>query len=165
MRLLLDTTYVMPLAGIETERFGAGDFAELCSVEGVRLLLSPASLIEVKWLIIRETRGQPELRERLRRRYRDMLSFVLYGGAIELVPLLDEGIDEDENRLLDLGVRDYFDRVIFSAALHYADALLTEDEELRDVWRRTPDYRRSLTLYTWQSLKSWLVREGVSPDA
>lgn len=154
MRLFLDTTYIMPLAGIETEKFGTEDFAELCSTKGLELLLSPISLVEVKWIIIAETRGRPSLRRRLRLRYRDMLRFILYGGVVRLVPLLDEGIDEEENRLLDLGIRDYFDRVIFAAALHYADALLTEDDELHGLWRRSPNYKSSLILYTWRDFKA-----------
>jgi len=154
LKLLLDTTYLMPLAGIETEKFSSRDFAELYSMEGIELLASPISLIEIKWIIIGGTRGRPALREMLRRRYRDLLDLVLYGGVVGLTPLLDERIDWEENKLLDLGISDYFDRVIFSTAIHYADALLTEDKNLHSLWRGSEDYRGSITLYTWRDFKA-----------
>lgn len=53
----------------------------------------------------------------------------MYSGEVELISLIDEDIDKEENRLLDLGIKDYFDRIIFSTALHYSDALLTEDRD------------------------------------
>ncbi len=159
MRLLLDTTYLMPLAGIETDRFGSRDFAELCSAGGVELLASPISLVEIKWVIIGKTKGRPDLREQLRRRYRDMLDLVLYGGIVRLTPLLDERIDEEENRLLDLGIKDYFDRVIFSTAVHYADALLTEDSDLHNLWQNSESYRKLVTLYTWRDFKALHLSE------
>lgn len=154
MRLLLDTTYIMPLAGIETDRFGREDFSELYSMEDVELLVSPVSLIEVKWIIIGSTKGQPTLREKLRRRYRDMLNLLLHGNLVELTPLLDENINREEDRLLDLGVNDYFDRIIFSTALHYADALLTEDKSLHNLWRSSKFYRYFFALYTWRDFKA-----------
>ena len=154
MRLLLDTTYIMPLAGIETDRFGREDFSELYSMEDVELLVSPVSLIEVKWIIIGSTKGQPALREKLRRRYRDMLNLLLHSNVIGLTPLLDENINREEDRLLDLGINDYFDRIIFSTAVHYADALLTEDKSLHSIWRNSRAYKYFITLYTWRDFKA-----------
>jgi len=158
MRLFLDTTYLMPLAGLETDKFGKEDAKMLYGLRDFVFVASPVSLIEIKWVIISKTRGDPVLRKRLRREYRLFLDFLLYGDVIELTPLLDERIDEEENKLLDLGIADYFDRIIFSTALYRADALLTEDEALRETWEKE-GYDKIIKLYTWNSFKLSFLRK------
>ncbi|HDI74872.1 MAG TPA: type II toxin-antitoxin system VapC family toxin [Thermoprotei archaeon] len=153
MRLLLDTTYLMPLAGIETDKFSKSDLRVLLSVKEFEFIASPVSIIELKWIIISESKEKPVLKSRLRREYRFFLEFLRYSGLIKLTPLVDERVDEEENRLLDLGVKDYFDRLIFSTALFYADALLTEDSDLKKIWSRYKRYREAVDLYNWRELK------------
>ena len=156
MRLLLDTTYLMPLSGIETDKFTKEDSKILFSAKNIYFLVSPVSLIELKWIIISKSKGNPVLRSKLRKEYRYLLEFLRYTTFIKLTPLVNEQIDEEENRLLDLGIKDYFDRIIFSTALVYADALLTENNLLRNVWNIHKNYRDSIDLYSWKELRNIL---------
>jgi len=153
VKLFLDTTYLMPLAGLETDKFGKEDAKILYKLKDFKFIASPVSLIEIKWIIIRESKNKPVLKEQLRKEYRLFLEYLLYSDVIELVPILNEKIDEEENKLLDLGVTDYFDKIIFSSALYYADILLTEDEQLREIWRKE-GYKDIIILHTWSSFKS-----------
>lgn len=53
----LDTTYLMPLAGLETDRFGKREAEQLFSLkEEATFIISHISMIEIKWLIINKTR-------------------------------------------------------------------------------------------------------------
>ena len=156
MKLLLDTTYIMPLADVETEKFRKEDFkvlVDICNSNRISLLLSPLSLVELKWVIIKLGRRRPRLLRALRRKYRLLLRFVLHGNVLSLTPLVDEEVDERENELLDAGITDYFDRMIFATALCYADALLTEDDALLSTWAESSEYKELILAYNWSRFK------------
>ena len=90
MRLLLDTTYLMPLSGIETDKFTKEDSKILFSAKNIYFLVSPVSLIELKWIIISKSKGNPVLRSKLRKEYRYLLEFLRYTTFIKLTPLVNE---------------------------------------------------------------------------
>ncbi|RLE76498.1 MAG: hypothetical protein DRJ44_04005 [Thermoprotei archaeon] len=70
MKLFLDTIYLMPLAGLETDKFGKEDAKILYKLKDFKFIASPVSLIEIKWIIIRESKNKPVLKEQLRKEYR-----------------------------------------------------------------------------------------------
>gem|GEM_PF-6326054 len=52
--------------------------------------MSPVSLIELKWIIISKSKGNPVLRSKLRKEYRYLLEFLRYTTFIKLTPLVNE---------------------------------------------------------------------------
>jgi len=56
VRVFLDTVYIMPLFGIETDKFSRKDLAKLLNIKNMCFLVSLVSLIEIKWIIISKTR-------------------------------------------------------------------------------------------------------------
>jgi len=112
-------------------------------------LVSLVSLIEIKWIIISKTKNM-KLRKTLREKYNKGLDVLYYRSRIKIPSLITPEIDEIENKLLDFGLSDYFDRIIFSIAFHEADILLTEDQEIHSMWKDHQDIFEGLVVISWE---------------
>ncbi len=132
-RLLLDTTYLLPLFGIDVKLLR---FEELLPrlLERFHALYNPVSLVEAKWLILRLIRRGEERVEGLLEAYRMGLKALQFDERLKMTTLTDPEIEEIADRLLmEAGLRDYFDRLIYASAIVNDAILLTEDEELREI--------------------------------
>lgn len=132
-RLLLDTTYLLPLFGIDVK---LPRFEELLPrlLEGFDTLYNPISLVEAKWLILRLMRRNKSRAEGLLEAYRRGLKALQFDERVKPTALTEPEVEEIADRLLvEAGLRDYFDRLIYASAIVNDALLLTEDKELREI--------------------------------
>jgi PIN domain nuclease of toxin-antitoxin system len=143
--LVLDTTYLLPVFGIDIglSRFETR-FPEILEEYDARY--NPVSLVEAKWISLRM--GRYVERERFLERYRSGLMAIMTDKRISQTKLTDSAIEHVADRLLtENGVKDYFDRMIYATAAAEESDLLTEDKaliELEDAERK-PAPRRILS--------------------
>ncbi len=124
---LLDTTYLLPLFGIEIEVHAAKKhLSKLLSLDN-NILYHPLSLVEAKWVILALERRQPNS---LRARFTEGLEILLEDGRFEQSPITSPSVEHNADRLLEEGLSDYFDRMLVSTAHNLNATLITEDEEL-----------------------------------
>ena len=132
-KLLLDTTYLLPVFGINIR---LKKFSEKFPVfmKKHSLLYNPISLIEAKWIIIRLSKKMPEKREVFLRRFRKGLKILLNSTMFSQTALTNAEIEEiGDELLIKFKVSGYFDRIIYATAVYYDVVLLTEDERLHIV--------------------------------
>jgi PIN domain len=135
--LLLDTTFLLPLFGIDNRVPGFAEaFPKLLGERSV--LYSPLSLVEAKWVALGLGRREPGLREALLGAYRQGLSVLAAESRLAATPLTDPAIEGVADRLLQKGVKDYFDRMLCATAVSRGCPLCTEDEDLLSLGK-APD--------------------------
>ncbi len=126
--LLLDTTYLLPIFGIDV---GLKDYDKFTRVlEAYTVLYNPVSLIEAKWIALRLMRRYPEMRKKLAGAFISGLKALFSEDRISQVELTDPEVERAADLLLDAGIGDYFDRMIYATAAVRGYRLLTEDDEL-----------------------------------
>jgi PIN domain nuclease of toxin-antitoxin system len=133
--LLLDTTYLLPLFGLESglKNFNY-TFRRLLVDYEVRY--NPISLLEAKWLVLRVARNKTGQLQTFLNYYRDGLGAIAREDSIRQTPLTDEHVEELSDILLTKAdLRDYFDRQIYSTAACSNYLLLTEDDRLHKLFR------------------------------
>ena len=126
--LLLDTTYLLPVFGIDVglTKFGT-KFPELLDEYDIRY--NPVSLVEAKWISLRI--GRHTDREKFLARYRSGLGAIMTDKRIKQTRLTDGAVELIADRLLaDNRLNDYFDRMIYATAAAENSHLLTEDRVL-----------------------------------
>jgi len=159
-KVMLDTTYLMPLFGIETEKFSASQLQILLGQRNLDLFYSPVSLVELKWIILKQIKKVNNIfKKTLLSRYNEALWYLLYGEYFYELPLIDPRINTLEGILRDLGLNDYFDRIIFAAALEYCDILLTEDTEIHDIWLSQKEKLtdKEFRVLSWMKFKQFFL--------
>ena len=131
--LVLDTTYLLPIFGIDVRLKGFGElFPRLLASYAV--LYNPVSLVEAKWIVLKLSGGDPSRKELLLKAYRLGLRALLSDRRLKQTGLTNPDVEEiADELLLKAGVKDYFDRVIFATAAQQGAILLTEDEELMKI--------------------------------
>jgi PIN domain nuclease of toxin-antitoxin system len=136
--LLLDSTYLLPIFGIKLE---LQDFETTFTrlSENYIVRYSPASLIETKWAIIKRSRRLKEAERRLSfTNYRQGLLSLQRDPTLQSTPLTNEVIEDySDLLLLQYHVQDYFDRQIYSTSVFLRCVLLTEDQAMHDLFRKT----------------------------
>ena len=158
-RLLLDTTYLLPLFGIDVKlpRFG-----ELLPrlLEGFDTLYNPISLVEAKWLILRLMRRSKPRAEGLLEAYRRGLKALQFDERVKPTALTEPEVEEIADRLLvEAGLRDYFDRLIYASAIVNDALLLTEDEKLREI-ASTGRHPHPKGIMNWKEIVEGLEGRG-----
>ena len=127
MRLLLDTTYLLPAIGVgvrPVSRTVANDLHErghdtsICSITIFELAAKGARLIRERKL------SEDQVREGI--------LAILTDGVINQVPFEDEGILARAIAIR-AKVNDFIDCLILGAAAATADALVSEDKELQQL--------------------------------
>ncbi len=91
---------------------------------------SPLSLIEAKFIVLRLLKDGVNLLED----YRIGLSSILNEDLLKSTPLTSSEIEKVADKLLiDKGLKDYFDRMIYATSVVLQLALVTEDKELTEL--------------------------------
>lgn len=153
-RVLLDTTYLLPVFGVGIGLEGYEDkFPRL--LEEFYIHYSPLSLIEAKWIILKLSKINPNISRRLLAEYRRGLEVVISDDRLRETITTNSVIEEVADHLLELGLRDYFDRMIYATAYYYDAMLLTEDKELKTINEKTPYYRLPRVI-DWAEVKGLL---------
>jgi len=153
--LVLDTTYLLPIFGIGVELEGFKTlFPQLLGKYEV--LYNPLSVVEAKWISLRLGRDDPSMRERLLVAFTKGLKALLGDERLKQTELTNPEIEETADiLLLNAGVRDYFDRMIYATAVNRGASLLTEDEELKEL-ARVKDVPKPREVLTWSDLRGKL---------
>ena len=149
-KILLDTTYLLPLFEIEVDKFSKKDL-ELLLESNIELFYNPISLIEIKWVLIKIAKQDKKKLEHLREIYNESVDHLLYSGEIKPTILLDGKISHLEDILYDAGIKDYFDRVIVATAKVLTGKLLTEDKNLTKLLKNVKEFT-DLEVLNWQQL-------------
>lgn len=119
-RLLLDTSYVLPHLGVEVR--GLEDLDEV--LKGRRLYYPMAMMAELEGVVLKEVRRMRL--ESVPRQASEGLDYLVYGGAIGLVPPRGEDL-ESMRRVLNAGWRDLFDAILYATASRMGVEALTLD--------------------------------------
>lgn len=131
--LLLDTTYLLPVFGIGTNlKHFPEAFPKL--LERYDVVYNPVSLVEAKWVVIRLIKARKAPREELLLRFRKGLATLQNESGVSPTLVTQETVEEMSDRLLvDQGLPDYFDRLIYATACVRGSLLLTEDERMQEL--------------------------------
>jgi PIN domain nuclease of toxin-antitoxin system len=152
--LLLDSSYLFPIFGVELEYENFESvFPKLTQKYLVKY--NPVSLIEAKWYVLRKSKKKDEGRkDTLLERYRKGLLSIQRDSRLESTPLTNDRIEELSDLLLTrFAIRDYFDRLIYSTAACLECILLTEDEPLHEVFRKThKDLLKPKGMMKWKEM-------------
>ncbi|MGQ4891600.1 MAG: PIN domain-containing protein [Candidatus Njordarchaeia archaeon] len=148
--ILIDTTYLLPLFGIDLQQFQKKDLEKLLDSK-INIWFNPISLIEAKWVIYKIAKKDQVLLNSLREIYNETIDNLISGYNIKPTPLINSEIDNLENLLYDHGIKDFFDRIIASTAKIVTGVLLTEDKELRTVLVKIREFK-DLKILSWKEL-------------
>jgi hypothetical protein len=158
--LLLDSSYLFPIFGVELEyRDFESAFSEMLDRYSVKY--SPASLIEAKWYVLRQSKKNMKDKEALFQSYRRGLSSLEKDHRLESTQLTNERIEELSDILLTrFQVEDYFDRLIYSTAANLGSILLTEDSLLHEIFKKASnDLEKPKEMMRWKYLLAALNRK------
>ena len=150
-KILIDTTYLLPLFGIEIEKFNLRDIQSLLEVDA-EIIYNSISLIEIKWIILKLAKKNKKTLEQMRDTYNETLEYLSASDEIKQTPLITPKIIRLEDKLSDLGVNDYFDRIITATAKIYANIFLTEDKKLAKQIKTMNEFK-DLTILNWQQFR------------
>ncbi len=156
--LILDTTYLLPIfsVGVGLQRYESL-FPRLLEALKGRIGYNPVSLVEVKWISLGLARDHPDRRDRLLSAYRRGLAAILSDERISATELTGPEVEAVADRLLlEFGLADYFDRVIYATAVVRNAILLTEDGELLRL-ARSPDAPRPREALRWADVPGRLL--------
>lgn len=150
--LLLDTSYLLPIFGVGLEyRDFEAVFPALHEVYALRY--NPVSLIESKWIVLRHGKKFPDMREALLKSYRRGIFSLEKDAHMQKTILTSEKIEEYADALLTKeNISDYFDRLIYSTSAHFNYSLLTEDEKLHDIFKRSRALPKPRAVMRWKNL-------------
>ena len=158
MRVILDTTYILPAFNIVTKKFGKKDFKFLLESDLERIV-HQALIIESKWVLLGLIRGG-RIKEpnRAFTDFNEGLRFLKYGGKFRFIDTLDERVDLNETEIYtNLGITDYFDRIIIATAMAYDAILLTEDEDILDLRDAKTKIWNGIKILSWHEFKKELL--------
>ena len=145
--LLLDTTYLLPVFGIDVglARFET-KFPRVLGEYDIRY--NPVSLLEAKWIILKMSRRGD--RDKFLKRYRAGLRAIMTDKRISQTRFTDGAVELIADELLtDNLVNDYFDRIIYATAAVENWLLLTEDSILLGLGDREPAPRST---FPWKGI-------------
>lgn len=146
--LLLDTTYLLPLFGIRVNLPGFRTYFPRL-LNRYRVLYSPLSLVEAKWTVLRISKERPRERKEILRRFRKGLDVLYRDRRLSQTELTNPHIEEVADALLEAGVPDYFDRMIYATAVHYNAILMTENGRLLRISKEK--LPRPPEVVTWEA--------------
>ncbi len=148
-KILLDTTYLLPIFGINVNlKNFEKHFPKLLTTSDI--LYTSVSIVEAKWVILRLTKKthEPNEKKNILNAYRIGLRILFGDGRLTQTNLTNPDIEKIADRLLiDLNISDYFDRIIYATAVHYNVDLLTEDQELLNIAKnkQLPTPKKAIT--------------------
>ncbi len=145
-KILLDTSYILPLFGIDVEIEGLKENF-LRVLERYDVYYSPISLIEAKFIALQLLKDGINLLDD----YRIGLIRISAEDYLKPTPLTTPEIEEIADKLLiDENVKDYFDRMIYATAVVFKLVLITEDRKLTELAKSYT--KRPPKVYSWKTL-------------
>ena len=152
--LVLDTTYVLPLFGVEIDlKDGFKAEIEMVWTRGIkdtRIILPSTCLLEVLYKLNREFRQSQDIG--ILRRYSLVLPTITKHPFIKIWnPLLDSITSNYSFNLRKLGHSDLLDCLIFATAWRYDATLVTEDKELIEINKKLSNDNQ-IQIISWKSL-------------
>jgi PIN domain nuclease of toxin-antitoxin system len=127
LKLLLDTTYLLPTVGISIKGLSKDALITL-NTKGHEIAISQISLFELSAKGAKYVLNKELLPERVTRGIRSLF----YDDIIEKIPTYDSKILLTAFILRSLMV-DFIDCLILSTALNCCDALITEDQGIQNL--------------------------------
>lgn len=149
--ILLDTTYVLPLFGIDLGEKLEKELREFFKNgrKEDKIFLSESSLLEVLYKLNREYRKQKK--KVILDRYPLVFPSILNFEFLTLVnSILDPQIIENANVLRRSGHTDFLDCIIAGTALKLGSTLVTEDRELISKLKQVEEFE-SLKTSSWKN--------------
>ncbi len=153
-KLLLDTTYLLPLMGVSVRlpRFPTV-FKNL--IQRTLLFYNPLSLVEAKWIVLHyaKTGKGASLKTRLERYALGLEVLEAYKESLIQTPITSPEVERLADKLLiKASVSDYFDRMIYATAAHLNLPLLTEDDMLRRLSESHGDVSHPPFTISWKDM-------------
>ena len=127
MRLLLDTTYLMPAIGISIKELPK-DVPLKFIQKGNRISICDISIFELSAKGAKHISAGILPAERVTRGIRA----IVYNEAIETIPMYESTLLLTAFKLRSM-LNDFIDCLILSAAINRCDILLTEDKDIQDL--------------------------------
>ncbi|ADI31609.1 PIN domain-containing protein [Staphylothermus hellenicus] len=121
-RILLDTSFLLPILGFETSERIMKAFYKLGSYQ---LYYNEISILEALWKIVKVIRGEEEEVLRIRQGIRSIFETINHAS-------IDDNAINNAVYMYRLGHRDMIDNLLYSIALSRKLLLLTVDEKLID---------------------------------
>lgn len=152
-KLLLDTTYLLPIFKIKVK---LERFEELFPyvTRRYKILYNPVSIVEAKWITLKLCKQLPHKKKQLLKAFRTGLAS-LRRSRIKPTILTSPSIEETADKLLlEAGIKDYFDRIIYATAAYYVATLLTEDKILQEI--NNENIPKPPDTLDWKTLKETL---------
>ena len=132
--LVIDTTYLLPLFGLETSITNYDEKLPIL-LDKYDVKYNPISLLEAKWLIIRiAKKNKKEKFETFLEYYREGIAAIEKEDRIHQTAFTNENIERlSDSILMTTNIKDYFDRQIYSTAANLGYVLVTEDKQLHEL--------------------------------
>ncbi len=127
LRILLDTSFILPSLGIDVGREAVEGLKKLAET-GVETLYSRFSILEALWVVAKLTGGVVD--DAFNTGLRSIMESGRYGEVKEDPQVFNEAL-----RLYSLGHRDMVDNLLYASSAHFNLKLLTLDKELREFIR------------------------------
>jgi len=127
MKILLDTTYFLPVIGISVKNFPRNIVVKLINKK-CTVLISEITLFEIlakgaKYAASNFLRAEKVIKG---------IRSLLYDDKVHKIPIYDTYVLLTALELRKL-LRDFIDCLILSTAINYANILLTEDEDIHEL--------------------------------
>ena len=150
INLLLDTTYVLPLFGIDINL--DSDFREKIKqlwkkgVKDYNIYLSSASIIESVYKLNREYRNSKD--PEVLNRYHIVLPTIIRSNIVKIIdPFLNPVIAESSMKIREFGHKNLMDCWIAASAVGLNAIFLTEDKKLRTLLNKYPELKMNKMLH------------------
>jgi len=155
-RLLLDTTYLLPIFGVRVDLKGFETMFPLL-LDKYSVVYNPISIVEAKFIVLRLSKRQSKKRKLILERFREGLKVLLNDERLSQTIITNSDVEEIADKILsEAGIRDYFDRLIYSTAAYFSTILLTEDEALKGI--NLEDLPCPSKVIKWSELAKSLVK-------
>lgn len=146
-KLLLDTTYLLPLFGIKIKLKDFENFFPKI-LNNYKIMYNPISFIEAKWIILKLLKEKPAIKDQLLESYKIGLKAILMDNRFLQTVITNNEIEDIADKLLlKAGIKDYFDRIIYATAAIYNTTFLTEDKELATI--KLEDIDKPENIISW----------------
>lgn len=130
MRLLLDTTYLLPAIGVSIKDLSRDAVVRLIQ-KGHQISISNVSVFELSAKGAKHVAAGTLSAERVTRGIRA----TVYDERITVIPMHDSSVLLTAFKLRRL-LSDFIDCVILSSAINHSDAIVTEDRDIQNLKRK-----------------------------
>ena len=143
-KVLLDTTYILPLLGIEIDIPNLREKI-ISLAKNFKLMLNSLSILEAKWKILKLAKKESSVLES----FSEGLLFLTKGEVFEIIPFYTYEVDLIATTLYKYH-KDYIDCSILASAYINADTFITEEknkmqELLEQISPNYNTYRKTST--------------------